>query len=133
MGQIRGTASDRSVFPVLFGIIGHKSDSNRFLQSGCRRARIQSAQNHSLAQGGHQSESSQYVANLLVLCFNLVPMSAVCFFQTLTVEVDHIAEGEEAVISYMEENGFITHARVHFPFSRDTIFMKDTINNLSSL
>ena len=37
-------------------------------------------------------------------------------------------EGQEALINFMEESGFITIGAFDFQFTRDVIFIKDLIN-----
>jgi hypothetical protein len=44
--------------------------------------------------------------------------------KTLTVEWDHIPEGQEALSRFMEINGFIKIGKFDFLWSRDVIFMK---------
>jgi hypothetical protein len=46
------------------------------------------------------------------------------FTQTLTVEWDHIPEGQEALCRFMEESGFIKIGKFDFLWSRDVIFRK---------
>ena len=49
-----------------------------------------------------------------------------CFTQikTLTVEWDHIPEGQEALSRFMKNNGFIEIGKFDFLWSRDVIFIK---------
>ncbi|XP_057368797.1 protein Star-like [Daphnia carinata] len=48
--------------------------------------------------------------------------------KSLTVEWDHIPEGQEALIRFMEGSGFIKIGAFDFLWSRDVIFIKDLIN-----
>ena len=48
--------------------------------------------------------------------------------QSLTVEWDNMVEGQDALVRFMEESGFIKVGAFDFQYSRDVIFIKDLIN-----
>ncbi|XP_057372271.1 protein Star-like [Daphnia carinata] len=48
--------------------------------------------------------------------------------KTLTVEWDHIPEGQEALSRFLEDSGFMRIGAFDFQFTRDVIFVKDLIN-----
>jgi hypothetical protein len=60
-----------------------------------------------------------------MFCFSLLFLNT----QSLTVEWNTMSEGQEALIRFMEESGFITIGAFKFKYTKDVIFIKDLINN----
>ena len=51
------------------------------------------------------------------------------FIQTLSVEWEHVAEGEEAMSRYMDLHGFIRFGRISEAFTRDVVYIKDILED----
>jgi hypothetical protein len=45
--------------------------------------------------------------------------------QTLVVEWEHVDEGEAAIVTFMEESGFVNFGKIATPYARDIVFVKD--------
>lgn len=41
------------------------------------------------------------------------------------VEWEHVDEGEEAIVKFMEESGFVNFGKIATPYARDIVFVKD--------
>lgn len=45
--------------------------------------------------------------------------------KTIAVEWEHVEEGDQAIIDFMEGNGFVNFGKIATPYARDIIFVKD--------
>jgi hypothetical protein len=52
------------------------------------------------------------------------------FLQTLTVEWNHVPEGEGAMTRLMENNGFIKFGRISMGYSHEVVYIKDFLSDL---
>jgi hypothetical protein len=47
----------------------------------------------------------------------------------MSVEWEHVAEGEEAMSRYMDLHGFIRLGRISEAFTRDVVYIKDILED----
>ncbi|KAK4005095.1 hypothetical protein OUZ56_006820 [Daphnia magna] len=50
--------------------------------------------------------------------------------KTIVVEWEHVDEGEEAIVKFMEESGFVNFGKIATPYARDIVFVKDFLSDL---
>ena len=67
------------------------------------------------------------IINLIIIIGPFI-FSRLRAIKSLTVEWDNMAEGQDALVRFMEESGFIKIGAFEFQYSRDVIFIKDLIN-----
>lgn len=41
------------------------------------------------------------------------------------MEWEHVDEGEEAIVKFMEQSGFVNFGKIATPYARDIIFVQD--------
>ena len=109
------------MFSILFHSAGFRAEIGGFFQSRRRGTWIESPQNSPVAQSRYQG----LLKKLLIVELTRICWPSSLPYKTLAVEWEHIEEGEEALVSFMEKSGFVNFGKIATTYARDVIFVKD--------